>query len=245
MKPTFCTLTVVGVAVWAVAGTPLRAASRETATLVSACEVVDAMAAMPEKGIPPAMLKDAQAVVIIPHVVKAGFVLGGRYGRGVFLARGPGESWTRPTFVCLTGGSIGWQAGVQSTDLVLLFRTRSSVERFLKGKGKITLGGDVAVAAGPVGRQAEAATDAQLKAEIYSYSRSRGLFAGLSLEGAAILVDNRATDDYYRSLAHPPGGMIPLTPPDAALQLRLTSLGAHFLPPPVITTPPVPVPPPY
>jgi lipid-binding SYLF domain-containing protein len=222
-----------------------RAGSREAETLEEACEVVDALAAIPLKGIPPALLKDAQGVAVIPGVLKAGFIIGGRHGRGVLLVRDQGDAWGKPVFLTLTGGSIGWQAGVQSTDLILVFRTKSSVERLLKGKGKVTLGADVGVAAGPVGRQAEAGTDAQLMAEIYSYSRSRGLFAGLSLEGAALCPDTAATEAYYRIQ---PGKMIPLTPPEDRLRLKLTSLSANWVPPPPTAppplAPPIPVPPP-
>ncbi len=179
---------------------PVIAGNKETAIVEESCEVVDALAAIPLKGIPPALFKDAQGVAIFPGVIKASFIFGGRFGRGVFLVREMGNSWGPPLFVTITGGSFGLQAGAQSTDLILLFKTRASVDRILKGKDKVTLGADLAVAAGPVGRQAEAATDAQLRAEIYSYSRTRGLFAGFSLEGAALHIDSSATVAYKQSL---------------------------------------------
>jgi lipid-binding SYLF domain-containing protein len=113
----------------------------------------------------------------------------------VLLVRESGGGWSDPVFVSLTGGSIGWQVGGTSTDVILVFKNRKGVEGLLKGK--FTLGADAAVAAGPVGRSAEAATDVMLKSEILSYSRSRGLFAGVSLEGAALLIDEDATDAYY------------------------------------------------
>ena len=121
--------------------------------------------------------------MIVPRVIKAGLVVGGRFGRGVVLVRNGKGCWSNPAFVTLTGGSVGWQIGVQSTDLVLVFKNRKTADRLLHGKDKLTLGADAAVAAGPLGRQAEAGTDARLHAEIYSYSRSRGLFAGISLKG--------------------------------------------------------------
>src|SRR5262249_21635012 len=170
---------------------------RELRTVESAIETIEALAAVPLKGIPPTLLQDAKGVAIIPHVVKAGFLLGGRFGRGVVLVRQPDGTWSNPVFVALGGGGIGWQAGIQSTDLVLVFKTSHGLDRVLRGKGQLTLGGDVAVAAGPVGRQAEAATDGQLKAEIYSYSRSRGLFAGVSLEGAGLLAAAEAHQEFY------------------------------------------------
>ena len=129
-------------------------------------------------------MQDAAGVAVIPHVVKAGFVFDGRFGRGVVLARQPDGTWSNPIFLTLAGGGVGWQVGVESTDVILVFKTRESLDRLMGGKDKITLGADVAVAAGPVGRQAEAATDAQLKAEIFSYSRSRGLFLGAFAGGS-------------------------------------------------------------
>jgi lipid-binding SYLF domain-containing protein len=244
MKTPFCLLVLAGLAVWALFPGPVRAVSKETATLETACEVLDALAAIPLKGIPPALFKDAKGVAIFPGVFKAGLVVGGRYGRGVVLVREQGDSWGKPVFLTITGGSIGWQAGVQSTDLVLVFKTKNSVNRLLKGKGQLTLGADVAIAAGSVGRQAEAGTDARLKAEIYSYSRSRGLFAGLSLEGAALVVDSRAAKAYYSTpvggwLDSLTGRMIPLTPPEDKLRLKLAGLSATWVSPPVISPPPV------
>jgi lipid-binding SYLF domain-containing protein len=223
---------------------PVMAGNKETATVEEATEVIDALASITLKGIPPALFKDAQGIAIIPGVIKAGFLIGGRYGRGVFLVRENGASWSPPTFISITGGSFGLQAGAQSTDLVLLFKTRAGVERILKGKGKVTLGADLAVAAGPVGRQAEAATDAQLRAEIYSYSRSRGLFAGLALEGAALIVDSAATEAYAHSpsatvLDPRTGQLVPVAPPDLALRMKLSSLSATE-PGPVIVPPPPP-----
>jgi len=231
---------------------PALAGSRETAIVEESSEVVDALASIPLKCIPPALFKDAQGIAIIPGVIKAGFLIGGRYGRGVFLVRENGDSWSPPMFISITGGSFGFQAGAQSTDLVLLFKTRAGVDRILKGKGKLTLGADIAVAAGPVGRQAEAATDAQLRAEIYSYSRSRGLFAGLALEGAALLVDSTATDAYVRglnvSVLDPrTGKVVPLTPPDIPLRQKLTSLSTTEVAPVIVPLPPAsrpPIPPP-
>ncbi len=213
------------------------------ATVEEPIEVVDGLASIPLKGIPPALFKDAQGVAIFPGVFKASFIFGGRYGKGVFLVREPGNTWGPPLFLTITGGSFGFQAGAQSTDLILLFKTRASVDRILKGKDKLTLGADFAVAAGPVGRQAEAATDAQLRAEIYSYSRTRGLFAGLALEGAALHIDSAATDSYSRSLNATvldarTGKMVRLPTPDAPLRLKLSSLSAPEGPPIVVPPPP-------
>jgi lipid-binding SYLF domain-containing protein len=171
-----------------------------TETLKSATAVLNELSAIPAKCIPPALLADAQGVAIIPHVIKAGFVVGGRGGHGVVLVRDKNGIWGEPTFVNLGGASVGLQAGVESTDVVLVFRTRKSLNRILAGKGKVTLGADAAIAAGPVGRQAAAATDARLRAEILSYSRSRGLFAGVALDGAVIRSDATSNREFRRDV---------------------------------------------
>lgn len=163
--------------------------------LDAATDILDKTLTLPEQGIPPALLHDAQGIAVIPGVIKAGFVIGGSYGRGVLTVRDRDGQWSQPIFLKLVAGSIGWQIGAQSTDVVLVFKTKRSVEGLLHGK--FTLGADAAVAAGPVGRRGEAATDAELKAEIVSYSRSRGLFAGVSLEGAQLDVDHEADASFY------------------------------------------------
>jgi lipid-binding SYLF domain-containing protein len=183
--------------VLSLAAAPVHAQSRELRTIEAATAAVEALSAIPLRCIPPTLMQDAKGVAIIPSVVKAGFVIGGRFGRGVVLVREPQGTWSNPVFVALVGAGVGGQLGVQSTDLVLVFKTRHSLDRILRGKGKLTLGGDVSIAAGPLGRDAEAATDAQLKAEIFSYSRSRGLFAGVSLEGAGLLTDAYANEAFY------------------------------------------------
>lgn len=166
-------------------------------TLRDAAEVVEHFSKLPLTCIPPALISDAAAVAVIPNVVKAGFVVGGRHGRGVVLCREPGGRWTDPKFVRLTGAGVGLQAGIEAADVVLVFKTRSGLDRVLSGKRSLTLGGDAAVAAGPVGRDATAATNPRLKAEIFSYARSRGLFAGVSLEGT-VLAPDPAADKAFR-----------------------------------------------
>jgi lipid-binding SYLF domain-containing protein len=166
------------------------------ATKIEDCiEVVKAIKAIPEQGVPPMLLKDAQAIAVIPGVIKVGFVIGGRYGTGVLTVRDEKGNWAAPVFIKIAGGSLGWQIGAESTDLILVFKTKKSVDGIFQGR--FTLGADASVAAGPVRRSAEGATDLTLKAEIYSYSRSRGLFAGVALNGAAIMVDDDANAAYY------------------------------------------------
>jgi lipid-binding SYLF domain-containing protein len=225
---------------------PLCAGSHELRTVENAAEVLRALSDIPLKCIPPALMREAKGVAIIPHVVKAGFVVGGRFGRGVIVVRQPDGTWSHPLFIALAGGSIGSQVGVQSTDLVLIFKTGPGLDRIVRGQGKLTLGGDVAVAAGPVGRQAEADTDALLRAEIYSYSRSRGLFAGISLEGAALLVDGPANAAFYGLRDGRPVDILALRGipvPLAVLRLQEELARLSMSPPPVILPPP-PVPPP-
>lgn len=172
------------------------AATKEEASAAQAANVLAEVSELPARGIPEALLRNAEAIAIIPGLVKGGLVIGGRHGRGVVMIREETGRWGFPVFIEVTGGSIGWQIGIQSIDLVLVFKTRRSLEGILEGK-KFTLGADAAVAAGPVGRRLEAGTDQNLKAEIYSYSRARGLFAGISIDGAVIKIDESANSAFY------------------------------------------------
>ena len=133
-----------------------------------AADVLQELSTIPGQCIPPSLMADAQGLVIVPDVLKAGFLIGGRHGRGIMLVRQPGGAWSNPVFITFSGGSIGWQIGVQATDVVLVFKTRGGLDRIIRGQKQVDFGADIAVAAGPVGRQAEADTDGQLKAEIYS-----------------------------------------------------------------------------
>jgi lipid-binding SYLF domain-containing protein len=155
---------------------------------------LDEMMKESDKSIPVGLIRDCAGIAILPDVIKAGFVVGGRFGRGVVLIRTK-NGWSDPVFIDIKGGSVGWQAGVQSADVILVFRTPRSVENITKGK--FTLGADIGIAAGPLGRTAEASTDTQLKAEILSYSRSRGLYAGLSFQGSSIQDDPKANGQFY------------------------------------------------
>jgi lipid-binding SYLF domain-containing protein len=170
-------------------------ALEEAGRVSAAAEVLRHISAIPEKSIPPALLRNAHGIVIIPGIVKAAFFLGGRYGSGVLLINDRQGGWSNPVFVKVYGGGFGWQVGVQSTDVIIVFKSDKSITGITRGK--FTLGVDASVAAGPVGRSVQAATDLQLKAEIYSYSRTRGFFAGVSLEGAAIQIDHDANADFY------------------------------------------------
>jgi len=147
-----------------------------------------------EGGIPDSLFSKAHCVVVIPDLKKAGFILGGEHGSGVMSCR-RGNTWSPPVFMDLTKGSAGLQIGVQSTDLVLLVMNQSGADKLLRNK--VTLGGDASVAAGPVGRAASAGTDAQLSAEMLSYSRTKGLFAGVDLSGGSLNPDHSKNERAY------------------------------------------------
>lgn len=175
--------------------TPVDAASREEKRVGDAADVLEQLTRIPEKTVPPALLSRAYAVAVIPNVVKAAFGFGARRGKGILVVRQDDNSWSNPAFVTLTGGSVGWQIGAQSTDIILVFKTRKGVDGI--ENGRLTLGADASVAAGPLGRHTAVATDIEFKAEVYSYSRSRGLFAGVALEGAGVTMDRKANAAFY------------------------------------------------
>jgi lipid-binding SYLF domain-containing protein len=167
---------------------PARAAdmNKMDDRLADATAVIQEIMATPDRGIPQSILSGASCVVVIPHYKKGAFVIGAQYGQGVATCRTP-RGWSAPVFVRLSGGSFGWQIGGQSTDLVLVAMNQRGLQDMLKNKFK--LGGDAAASAGPVGRNAQAGTDWKLNAEFLTYSRSKGLFAGLDLDGT-VLDDN-------------------------------------------------------
>jgi len=171
------------------------AGPRQDATLLNATEVMNELRNAPDQNVPNWLLDRAYAVVVVPNVLKVSVVLGGRRGTGVMVIRNDDGSWSNPVFVNLTGGSVGFQVGVQSTDVMLVFTSKAGVEGIIGGK--VTLGADASVAAGPVGRQTEAATDIGMNAQVYAYSRSKGLFAGVSLDGSALTVNHKYNEEYY------------------------------------------------
>ncbi len=222
---------------------PLQAQSREETTVTQSIEVFKEIDTLALQGIPKELLRDAYGVAIVPNVIKGSFIVGVRRGHGVLIVRDDQNRWGAPIFITLTGGNIGWQLGVQATDVILVFKSRRSVEGIFTGK--FTLGVDAAAAAGPIGRQAAAGTDTELKAEIYSYSRSRGLFAGVSFDGSKIQVDPLANAEYYKPAPaeNVPGqNPQPSIPPSALELVRLltkaTSGDVAGLPTPNVTTSP-------
>ena len=151
--------------------------------------------ATPDKGIPQDLLEKANCIVIVPGMKQAAFVIGGKFGRGYAVCRENGRHWGGPAAIRVEGGSFGFQIGGSSTDIVMLVMNERGMRRLLEDK--VTLGGEATVAAGPVGRETSANTDAQLSAEILSWSRAKGLFAGIALQGATLRPDNDVDQELY------------------------------------------------
>jgi SH3 domain-containing YSC84-like protein 1 len=163
-------------------------------------EVLKQIMDTPDKGIPHDLLESAKCIAIVPGEKKFAFIVGGNYGRGVAMCR-TGGGWSAPMFIAVDGGSVGYQIGGSSTDIVMLFMNDRALQSLLSDKFK--LGGDATVAAGPVGRQAAADTDAKLRAEILTYSRSHGVFAGVSLDGSVVQTDKSGDWSMYgRDVTH-------------------------------------------
>ncbi len=177
-------------------GTPALAADGEAERLAEGLVVLQEIMDAPDASIPEAILDRATAIAVFPSTIRAGFIFGGQRGRGFVAARDPDTgAWSPPAFLTLTGGSIGLQVGAQQADVVLLIQNRRGLERLLGNQFK--LGGDASAAVGPVGRSLEASTDLQMTAEILSYSRSRGVFAGVTLGGATLRADRDANERFY------------------------------------------------
>lgn len=148
-----------------------------------------------KESIPRELIAVTEGVIVVPKLINAGFVIAGKRGRGIAMVKKADGTWSNPVFVTITGGSVGPQIGVQSVEMVLIFKHSNSLKEI--NKSSFTLGGDVSVAAGPVGRSSTANTDYKLDAEVYSYSRSKGLFAGISLNGASLAIDSEANKAFY------------------------------------------------
>ena len=167
-----------------------------TQRLNAAADVLREVMRAPDKGIPRDLLDKAACAVIVPNVKKGAFIIGAKYGRGFIVCRNRnGRGWSAPGGVKVEGGSVGFQIGGSETDVVMLLMNQGAIDKLLSSK--FTIGGDASVAAGPVGRTSSAKTDAQMHAELLSYSRSRGLFAGVSLDGATLRPDDDANKDMY------------------------------------------------
>lgn len=192
-------LILAGFAVFLAVSVPggLTAAGEEPRAerIAKSVAVLREMIDPPAEGPPSRILEKCRGIAVIPGVIKAAYGFGGQYGRGLVVVRNEDGTWSNPAFISLIGGSLGWQIGIQKADIVLVFKTEKSIDNI--AAGKVTLGADLSVTAGPVGRSAEASTDLDMEAEIYSYSRSKGLFAGISIKGASIQIDKDANNAFY------------------------------------------------
>ena len=201
MKKFVCVVLLAMLALVCAAAAPSNPAPKDDRSevmnrLSDSAKVLDELMNVPESNIPDTVVAKARCVAVIPSMVKGGFIVGGRHGRGVVTCRTP-NGWSAPAFLTLTGGSWGAQIGVEKVELVLLFMNQKGVDSLMKDNFKI--GADASVAAGPVGRSAEASTDVKANAEILAYSRAKGLFAGLELSGAAVRPDEGSNTAFYGS----------------------------------------------
>jgi lipid-binding SYLF domain-containing protein len=182
--------------------------SEEAERIQDSIELLRELTTAPDDGIPQHLLERAEAIVVIPSLIKGGFIVGAKHGRGVVSVKTgatgaqmpmatttTASAWSSPLFVTMTGGSIGWQIGAESVDLVLLVMNKGGVEALLEDK--FTLSGNLSVSAGPIGRSADAGTNPRLDSEILAYSKSKGLFAGATFEGATLRADDDANEDFY------------------------------------------------
>jgi lipid-binding SYLF domain-containing protein len=168
----------------------------ELKRVAKATETLNALVQTPDDRIPEHILQRAEAIVVIPNLIKGGFIVGAEHGKGIMSVRDTRSGgWSLPTFVQMTGGSVGWQIGGESIDLVLLVMNKDGVDDLLKSEFR--LGGEGSVAAGPVGRSAQAATDARMGAKILAYSRAKGVFAGLTFQGSSLRDDEDSNKDVY------------------------------------------------
>lgn len=182
------------------------AAEREEGKLLTATQVLEELQKTKDQSIPDRLLQRAYGIAVVPDVPKIAFFAGGRYGKGVLVVRGKDGNFSSPVFIRLAGGSFGFQAGVQEADIVLVFTTKAGIEGITGGK--MTLGADASVAAGPVGRAASAGTDQNFAAEVYSYSRARGLFAGIALDGTSLSIDRGSNERFYNKNDAPAADII-------------------------------------
>ena len=190
--------------------------------LDASTKVLNEIMTTPDKGIPNEVLDGAKCIAVVPHLIKGGFVFGAKHGRGVATCRTSDGKWSAPSFFTVTGGSWGAQIGVEGVDLVMMIMNDKGMQQLLNSKFQI--GGDASAAAGPVGRHASAGTDWKLNTEILTYSRARGAFAGISLEGAAITQDSNAIEAMYGKALTPRAILTGTVPPPTAAQQFLATV---------------------
>jgi lipid-binding SYLF domain-containing protein len=187
----------------------------------AAADVLNEIQGAPDKGIPQEVLGSAECVAVVPGMLKGGFIVGAKHGRGLASCRTE-KGWSAPAFFVLTGGSIGWQIGGQEVDLVMLIMNKDGMKHLLSSE--FALGADASVAAGPVGRHAEGNTDWKMRSEVLTYSRARGLFAGVSLNGAVVKQDKDSTREFYGRMVPFRTSLTGAIDPPAGANAFLTSL---------------------
>jgi SH3 domain-containing YSC84-like protein 1 len=187
----------------------------------AAADVLNEIQSAPDKGIPQDVLRSAECVAVVPSMLNGAFIFGGKYGRGLASCRSP-KGWSSPAFFKVEGGSFGFQAGGQAVDLIMLIMNKNGMRHLLSSQ--FELGADASVAAGPVGRDATGDTDWKMRAEVLTYSRARGLFAGVSLNGAVVKQDKPSTREFYGHMVSFPASLNGEIDPPAAANAFLTSL---------------------
>jgi len=195
--------------------------SKATDRVEAAADVLNEIQGTPDKGIPQEILGSAECVAVVPSLLKGGFVIGAKYGRGLASCR-TDKGWSAPAFFVVTGGSVGFQIGGQAVDLVMLVMNKNGVQHLLSSQ--FALGADASVAAGPVGRHAEGNTDWKMRAEVLTYSRARGIFAGVTLNGAVIKQDKSSTREFYGHMVTTKASLTGEVEPPVAANTFLTTL---------------------
>jgi SH3 domain-containing YSC84-like protein 1 len=221
MKKLLLLILMVGVCSLAFARDDESKETKAAERTEAAADVLNEIQAAPDKGIPEDVLRSAECVAVVPSMIKGAFIVGGNHGRGLASCRTP-KGWSAPAFFVVTGGSVGWQIGGQAVDLVMLIMNKNGMKRLLSSE--FQLGADASVAAGPVGRQADAGTDWKMRAEVLTYSRARGLFAGVSLNGAVIKQDKDSTREFYGHMVSFPALLQGEVDPPAGSNAFLSSL---------------------
>jgi lipid-binding SYLF domain-containing protein len=195
--------------------------SKATDRVQAASQVLNEIQSAPDSGMPQEILSKAECVAVVPSMLKGGFVVGGKYGRGLASCRTP-KGWSAPAFFTIKGGSVGFQIGGQAVDLVMLIMNNDGMQHLLSSQ--VALGADASVAAGPVGRHAEGNTDWKMRAQVLTYSRARGVFAGVSLNGAVMKQDKDSTRDFYGHMVTFKASLTGEVEPPVAANAFLTTL---------------------
>ena len=208
-------------AVWMFAGDEQARESKATDRVQAAADVLNEIQSAPDSGIPENILSKSECVAVVPSMLKGGFVVGAKYGRGLASCRTP-KGWSTPAFFTIKGGSVGFQIGGQAVDLVMLIMNNDGMQHLLSSQ--FALGADASVAAGPVGRHTEGNTDWKMRAQVLTYSRARGVFAGVSLNGAVVKQDKDSTREFYGHMVTSKAALTGEVDPPASANAFLTTL---------------------